>query len=73
MLSAAVVAAAGYLVAAAPVHAQADYPNRPIELIVTFGPGGGADLMGRKMSQLLEPELGVSIQVSNVAGAYGNA
>jgi tripartite-type tricarboxylate transporter receptor subunit TctC len=53
--------------------AQSDYPNRPIELIVTFGPGGGADLMGRKMAQLLEPELGVSIAVSNVAGSSGNA
>jgi tripartite-type tricarboxylate transporter receptor subunit TctC len=72
-LAAAVVAAAGYLAGAAPAHAQDAYPNRPIELIVTFGPGGGADLMGRKMAQLLEPELGVSIPVSNVAGASGNA
>lgn len=69
----AVVAVAGCLAGAAPAHAQSDYPNRPIELIVTFGPGGGADLMGRKMAQLLEEKLGVSIPVSNVAGASGNA
>lgn len=50
-----------------------DYPNRPIELIVTFGPGGGADVMGRQMSKLLEGPLGVPIPVSNVAGASGNA
>lgn len=73
VIAAAVAAIAGHLFAAAPAQAQADYPNRPIELIVTFGPGGGADLMGRKMAQLLEPELGVSIPVSNIAGASGNA
>lgn len=50
-----------------------DYPDRPIEMVVTFGPGGGADLMGRTMARLLEEPLGVSIPVSNVAGASGNA
>lgn len=49
------------------------YPDRPVELIVTFGPGGGADLMGRTMAQLMEGPLGVSIPVSNVGGASGNA
>lgn len=53
--------------------AQEKYPSRPIEMIVTFGPGGGADTMGRKMSQLLEKKLGVPMPVSNVAGASGNA
>ena len=49
------------------------YPDRPVELIVTFGPGGGADLMGRTMAQLMEGPLGVPIPVSNVGGASGNA
>lgn len=49
------------------------YPERPVELIVTFGPGGGADLMGRTMAKLMEGPLGVSIPVSNVGGASGNA
>ncbi len=49
------------------------YPDRPVELIVTFGPGGGADLMGRTMAQLMEGPLGVSVPVSNVGGASGNA
>lgn len=53
--------------------AQDNYPSRPIEMIVTFGPGGGADAMGRKMSQLLEPVLKVPLPVSNIAGASGNA
>lgn len=58
---------------ALPALAQNKYPNRPIELVVTFGPGGGADAMGRKMSQLLEKGMGVPIPVSNVGGSSGNA
>lgn len=58
---------------ALPALAQDKYPNRPIELVVTFGPGGGADTMGRKMSQLLEKSMGVPVPVSNVSGASGNA
>ena len=54
-------------------QAQEKFPNRPVELVVTFGPGGGADSMGRKMSQLLEKQLGVPFPVSNVGGASGNA
>ncbi|MDH5541244.1 MAG: tripartite tricarboxylate transporter substrate binding protein [Rhizobacter sp.] len=55
------------------VNAQEKYPSRPVEMVVTFGPGGGADSMGRKMSQLLEKQLGVPFPVSNVGGASGNA
>lgn len=63
---------AGAMSLSGPALAQ-NFPDRPIELIVTFGPGGGADVMGRQLAQLLEPELGVSIPVTNVAGASGNA
>lgn len=49
------------------------YPSRPIELIVTFGPGGGADFMARQLSRLLEKELGTALPVVNVSGASGNA
>lgn len=53
--------------------AQEPFPAQSIEIVVTFGPGGGADLMARKMAKLLEPTLGVPLFVSNVAGASGNA
>jgi len=53
--------------------AQEKFPSRPVEVVVTFGPGGGADAMGRKMSQLLEKQLGVPFPVANVGGASGNA
>ncbi|TYB83611.1 tripartite tricarboxylate transporter substrate binding protein [Oceaniovalibus sp. ACAM 378] len=49
------------------------YPDRPVGMIVTFGPGGGSDVMGRTMARLMEESLGVSIPVSNVGGASGNA
>jgi tripartite-type tricarboxylate transporter receptor subunit TctC len=47
------------------------YPTRPIEMTVTWGPGGGADVTGRLLARLLEPELKVSVPVENVAGATG--
>ena len=44
-------------------HAQQSFPSRPVELIVNFGPGGGADRMGRTVGRLLESNLGVSVPV----------
>lgn len=51
--------------------AQEKYPTRPIEFIVPWGPGGGADQVARKSSQLMEKELKVSLPVINVPGATG--
>jgi tripartite-type tricarboxylate transporter receptor subunit TctC len=68
----AAVAASGTLIATAitPAAAQ-DYPTRPIEMIVTWGPGGGADQTGRMIGKLLEPMLKVSVPVENVSGSSG--
>jgi hypothetical protein len=38
--------------------AQEKFPSRPIEMIVNFGTGGGADQLGRVAAQLLEPVSG---------------
>jgi len=65
----AVLLAAGMASAAA----QGKFPSRPVEMIVNFGPGGGADGLGRTLAKQMEPALGVSVPVSNVAGASGNA
>ena len=62
--------AAGIVITGAAL-AQERYPSRPIEFIVPWGPGGGADQVARKIGQLLEPGLKVSIPVINVAGATG--
>ena len=64
-----VVACIGLTLAAIP--ARAEYPERPIELIVPWGPGGGADQLGRLVSKLVEPLLGQGIPVVNVPGATG--
>ena len=49
----------------------AGYPERPIELIVPWGPGGGADQLARLVSKLMEPMLGQGIPVVNVPGGTG--
>jgi tripartite-type tricarboxylate transporter receptor subunit TctC len=59
------------LVAAAAV-AQEKYPSRPIDFIVPWGTGGGADAMSREIASLAQPFLGVALPVSNVPGASGN-
>ena len=64
---AAVVMACG----AAAVQAQDKYPSRPIEFIVPWGPGGGADQVARKSSVLMEQDLKASLPVINVPGATG--
>ncbi len=57
--------------AATPVLAQAAYPNRPIKLIVPFAPGGGPDIMTRKVTPKLADILGQNVVVENVVGAGG--
>lgn len=47
------------------------YPNRPIKLIVTFVPGGGADIIGRYLAQALTTALGQPVIVENKPGAGG--
>ena len=56
-------------VAAAP--AMADYPERPITLIVPWSAGGGTDATGRMIASLLEPELGQPVNVVNRTGGSG--
>lgn len=51
--------------------AAAGYPERPIELVVPWGPGGGADQLARLISKLMEPIIGQSIPVVNVPGGTG--
>lgn len=52
------------------VDAQ-DYPNRPIQLIVPPGAGGGTDLLFRALAKSTEPHLGQPIVVVNKPGAGG--
>ena len=52
--------------------AQEKYPSRPVEFIVPWGPGGGADQLARKAGKLMEEDLKVSFPVVNSPGATGN-
>jgi tripartite-type tricarboxylate transporter receptor subunit TctC len=54
------------------VSAQADYPNKPIKLIVAFAAGGATDIVGRLMAHGIEKELGQPIIVENKPGGGSN-
>jgi len=51
----------------------AQYPEKPIEMIVAYSAGGGADVLGRTVGKYLETALGgsTSVVVKNVTGAGG--
>ena len=57
------------LVAGQPVHAQQDYPNRAIRMIVPYPPGGPTDNMGRLTSDVLSKRLNQNVVVDNRGGA----
>ena len=47
------------------------YPNRPIAVIVPFGPGGTTDLMARLLQAEFEKAVGAPMVITNKAGAGG--
>ncbi|WP_343719368.1 tripartite tricarboxylate transporter substrate binding protein, partial [Achromobacter dolens] len=57
--------------AAGAAHAQADFPNRPVTLIVSAAPGGTTDIAARLIAQPLGAALGQSVVVENKPGASG--
>jgi tripartite-type tricarboxylate transporter receptor subunit TctC len=59
------------LFAPCPVARAAEFPNRPIRLVIPFGPGTGSDLMGRIIGQQLSIELGQNVIIENRPGATG--
>lgn len=53
-------------------RAQGDYPNKPIRLLVPFGPGSTPDVFARLVSEPASKILGQSIVIENRPGAGGN-
>lgn len=49
----------------------ADFPDKPITLIVGFSPGGSNDITARAIAKPLSESLGVSVVVENKVGAAG--
>ena len=52
-------------------HAQGKFPSKPVQLVVPFKPGGGADRTMRLFAPYLAQELGVPVNVINIAGGGG--
>ncbi len=52
--------------------AQAQYPNKPVKLIVPFTPGTGIDILARTWGQKLQERRNVPVVVENRPGASGN-
>ncbi len=52
--------------------AAADYPDRPVKVIVAFSPGGTTDTLTRSVTNTLTQKLGQPFVVENKPGAGGN-
>jgi tripartite-type tricarboxylate transporter receptor subunit TctC len=60
------------LAAIAVSDAGAQYPSRPIKIVVPLPPGGGNDVVARVVGQRLSELVGQPVVVENHAGANGN-
>src|SRR5262249_1349477 len=50
---------------------RADYPERPVRLLLPFPPGGTVDLVARLLTARMADDLGQSFIIENKAGAGG--
>ena len=64
-------AALAILAFCASASAFAQYPNRPITLVVPWGAGGGTDAVARFIASLMEKDLGQPVNVVNRTGGSG--
>ena len=65
------LAAAALATLSGAAAAQADYPNKPIRMVVAWPPASGIDVVMRHIADALRVELGQPIIVENRAGAAG--
>jgi tripartite-type tricarboxylate transporter receptor subunit TctC len=57
--------------ASEPAAAQTGYPTKPIDIIVGFAPGGGADVAARLIASYASKKWGQAVNVVNMPGASG--
>lgn len=57
--------------APAVVHAQADYPTKPVRLVVGFTPGSATDVVARLFAQKFTEAWGTTVTVENIPGVAG--
>ena len=66
-----ILSIAAVVALATPLLAQANWPTRPVKLVVPFAAGGSADTLGRSFGEQLTHALGQQIVVENQGGAGG--
>jgi len=68
----AVLALTAAMATALAAPALAEFPERPIELVIPFAAGGSTDVVGRIVAERMSQELGQQVIVQNVGGAGGS-
>lgn len=63
---------AGLLFGLAALAARADWPEKPVTMVLSFPPAGATDILARAIGQKMSETLGQSVVVENRPGAGGN-
>ena len=71
MMSAIRIAGCVAALLAATVSAKAEYPDKSIRMVLHVSPGGGTDVMARKLGNALQGILGQTLVIDNRAGGRG--
>jgi len=62
----------GLLTLGSSAWAQPAWPNKPIKLVVPYGPGSSPDVIARIVAEKLSPQLGQPVIIENRVGGGGN-
>ena len=65
-------AAASLVLALASATAHAQWPQRPVQMVLSFPPAGATDILARAIGQKMQEALGQTVVVENKPGAGGN-